>query len=117
MSKKDKSKFQKRIKAQILQEMAQVQAQEIKPAEKLVIHEKTISPSVTTPQKASAHPPVTSPSILVLQNLPQIIADLKKTGLVIIILIVLIVSLRLLDQKYSLLLSFGDLVFRILHIQ
>ena len=117
MSKKDKSKFRKRIKAQILQEMAKAQTQEVKSGAGSVTLKQVINPPVVVPQKSSAHSALASSSTLALQNLPQIIADLKKTGLVIIILIILIIGLRLLDQKYLLLPSLGDLVFRVLHIQ
>jgi len=109
MSKKDKSKFRKHIKAQILQQMAQVQAKEKMAATPVVQSPRPASPIVTTESSTVAIPG--------LQNLPQIKYDLKKTGLVVGGLVLILAVLYLLDLKYNILLSFGDIIFRVLHIR
>ncbi len=113
MSKKDKSKFRKQIKAQLLQEMAKVQTQE-KPQSP----NRIVQPSQPTVAKVI---PKTMPQAAVLEstpgNLSQIKYDLKKTGIVVGSLVILMVVLALLDLKYNILLSFGDILFRIFHIQ
>ena len=113
MSKKDKSKFRKQIKAHLLQEMAQVQTQE-----KPKTPTKIVEPSQPTVTKVI---PQAMPQAAVLESIPgnlsQIKYDLKKTGIVIGSLVVLMAILALLDLKYNILLSFGDILFRVFHIQ
>ncbi|OGD56467.1 hypothetical protein A2V71_03765 [Candidatus Berkelbacteria bacterium RBG_13_40_8] len=113
MSKKDKSKFRKQIKAQLLQEMAKAQTQE-KPQSPI----KVIQSPQPTITKVAPQP---SSQTAVLESGPgdlsQIKYDLKKTGIVIGSLVVLMVILALLDLKYNILLSFGDILFRTFHIQ
>lgn len=113
MSKKNKAKFKKQIKAQILEEMARAETQA--PAAPVA---PSISPSpiqTDTPITKPAQPAIVTDTMI--QNLPQIKHDLKKTAVVIGILALIIVVLALLDQKYNILLSFGDILFRVLHIQ
>jgi len=105
VSKKDKSKFRKHIKAQILQEMQKSQKEMPQPSPQ--------SSSEVTP--AAIATAATGDSAL--QNLPQIKYDLKKTGLVVGSLVLILAVLYLLDLKYNILLSFGDVIFRVLHIQ
>ena len=50
-------------------------------------------------------------------NLPQIKYDLKKTGVVVLILAGVIAILYFLDLKHGLLLQFGNWLFKALNIQ
>jgi len=115
MSKKNKSKFRKHIKAQIMQQMAQVQAQEkaVKspPTKANTQQQPEIKPAAIVQQDAG-----TAAIDTTLQNLPQIKYDLKKTAIVIGILAAIIAVLYLLDLKYNILISFGNIIFRVLHI-
>ena len=78
----------------------------------------TVSPMPIMQTDVIAAKPVQSVvSDSTIQNLPQIKYDLKKTAIVIAVLALIIVALVLLDQKYNILLSFGDILFRVLHIQ
>lgn len=109
MSKKKKDKFKKQIKAQILEQMARVEAT---PAS------SSMSPAtIVKSDVPSAKPAQAVTADLMIQNLPQIKYDLKKTAIVIAILALVIVALVLLDQKYNILLNFGQALFRVLHIQ
>ena len=115
MSKKDKSKFRKQIKAQLLQEVAQAQKEMTpgKSAPAVVLNTPaTINPSA--PVAASA---VAAPAVLTEINLPQIKHDLKKTGIVVGCLVVLMVAIYYLDLKYGILINFGNWLFKVLHIQ
>ena len=117
MSKKDKSKFHKRIKAQILQQMAQTQAQEkvgLKPT-----FQPQAKPKGTELKPATTAVQPTSQAVAIninLQNLPQIKYDLKKTAVVVATLVSIIAALYFLDFKYNILISFGNIIFRVLHI-
>ena len=119
MSKKDKSKFRKHIKAQILQEMAQSQAQEKVMARPIIQSQsKSTSPPIEEKPMSDISPPASQTAVIPgLQNLPQIKYDLKKTGLVVGGLVLILAVLYLLDLKYNILLSFGDIIFRVLHIR
>ena len=115
MSKKDKSKFRKQIKAQLLQEVAQAQ-KEIKPGKPApaVVLNTSAAINQSTPAAVSA---VAAPAVLTEINLPQIKYDLKKTGLVVGSLVVLMAIIYYLDLKYGILLTFSGKLFQILHIQ
>lgn len=117
MSKKDKSKFKKLLKAQISQGLSQTRIQE-KTAKMPV--------SASPPQNISPTPNVKSnislqssgeAAISDISNLSQIKYDLKKTAVVIGALVIIMAVLYVLDLKYNILLSFGDVIFRVLHIQ
>lgn len=107
MSKKNKNKFKKQIKAQLLQEMTQVQ-KETEPG-------KTAVQSII-PNAPSSTATAITPTALGEINLPQIKYDLKKTIVVVLILAILIGALYFLDLKYGLLLHFGSWLFKILNI-
>lgn len=114
MSKKNKAKFKKQIKAQILEEMARVQTQA--PVAAPVVPSILPTPMIKsdTPTAVPTQPTADNSTI---QNLLQIKYDLKKTAIVIGILALIIVALVILDQKYSILLSFGNVLFKVFHIQ
>lgn len=106
MGKKNKDKFKKQIKAQLLQEMAHVQ-KEVEPDKPVF---QTIAPHTSSATIAI------SPANLGEINLPQIKYDLKKTLIVVLILAVMIVALYFLDLKYGLLSHFGGWLFKVLNI-
>lgn len=110
MSKKNKAKFKRQIKNQVLQQMAQ----QLAPVESaLMPNNQSVQPGtaakIITPQNTAKIVPE-------IQNLPQIKADLKKTGIVVTILALCILALALLDQKNHLLITFGGWLFKVLHI-
>ncbi|MEI6039820.1 MAG: hypothetical protein WCP93_00520 [Candidatus Berkelbacteria bacterium] len=51
-----------------------------------------------------------------MQNLAQIKSDLIKTGIIVTILALSIVAIILIDHKQNILLTFGDWIFKTLHI-
>jgi len=112
MSKKDKSKFRKRIKTQILKEMAEIQG---KPP---------VAPPVSSPTATGTPPPIppqkkaapTQASVLTAEPLNYIKKDLKKSAVIIALLIIVLVALVIADTKYDILLKLGNQIFRILHL-
>jgi hypothetical protein len=112
MSKKDKSKFKKQLKAQILQDMQKFESQQN---------------SVSVPKVQPAAPVAAQPKIVPSTNvaaaavdseinLPQIKYDLKKTAIVVAGMAVVIVILAILNNKQNVLINFGNTIFRVLHI-
>jgi len=116
MSKKDKAKFRKRIKAEILKEMAEAQQVVKTPNQKAVplpavaplAPPKTPTPSTTLPAETAA----TSSEPLTLVR-----HDLKKSAIILGSLILLIIVLAILDSKFNLLLKIGDKFFQLFHLQ
>ena len=106
MGKKNKNKFKKQIKAQLLQEMTQIQ-KEVEPG-------KTVTQAIAPNISATA---AISPTTLDEINLPQIKYDLKKTLIVVLILAILIGAFYFLDLKYDILLHFGGWLFKVLNIK
>ena len=103
MSKKNKAKFKKQIKNQVLSQMTQVTSD--KETAKVATENE---PTIKTPNKNN---------VIEIQNLPQIKADLVKTLIVIASMAILITILVIVDHKNHLLLTFGNWLFRLLHIQ
>lgn len=99
MSKKDKSKFRKQIKAQLNQEMNQAPANS--KAKDVVVVSNPLTETLTNLGEI---------------NLPQIKYDLKKTGVVVTILVMITVGFYYADSRYGILLNFGDWLFKNLHI-
>lgn len=108
MSKKDKSKFRKQIKAQLNQEMSQVGS-----APKAVNNSSVL---VTGNQAKSSITTSTTQENIGEINLPQIRYDLKKTGVVVTVLALITVGFYFADSKYGILLNFGDWLFKSLNI-
>jgi len=106
MSKKNKSKFKKQVKNQVLEQMTQVKSNDNKPS--------AVTPQVINTPKVM--PWQNAVATTELQNLPQIKADLKKTGIVIGLLALAIVALAIADQKYHILTTFGAWLFKVLNI-
>ena len=106
MSKKNKAKFKRQIKNQILTQMS---------------HLETKTTETTLPkQENNRQAPARSNAAvatLELQNLPQIKADLRKTLIVVASMVILVAVLMIVDQKHHLLVPFGNWLFRVLHIQ
>lgn len=113
MSKKDKSKFRKQIKAQMLQDMAKVESQsQMKATSKIQVSQPFLNqPKIVSQQNTTA---AISDSEI---NLPQIKYDLKKTGVVVGSIAVIIAALYFLDLKYNILANFGDRLFNVFHIR
>jgi len=107
MSKKNKAKFKKQIKAQILNQLAQTAPQ------------TQTAPIASAPAVTNISAPAQAAVLNAagLENLGQIKYDLKKTGIVVGCLALIIVALVLLDQKYNILLTSGSLLFKVLNIQ
>ena len=108
MSKKDKSKFRKQIKAQLMQEISQTS---VDPKKNLGV---STEPSNVT-EKAEIKSPVTQSDNGDI-NLPQIRYDLKKTGVVVGVLALITLGFYFADLKYGVLLNFGDWLFKTLNI-
>ena len=114
MSKKNKNKFKKQIKAQLLQEITQTQTAQT----------SVVSPTAQTSQMPQPLANVTAGSSDAtaamtenhMFNLTQIKYDLKKTMIVVLILAGLIVVLYYLDLKYGTLSQFGSWLFKVLNI-
>ncbi len=108
MSKKDKSKFKKRLKAQILEKLAQEKdIPEIK-APKVSSNQPAQSIKTDIPTAAAQFSDI---------NISQIKYDLKKTAVLIAVIVVIILAIYLLDLKYNILISLGNWLFEVLHIQ
>ena len=107
MSKKNKQKFKKLIKAQINQQMNQVQT--ATPAISPVISQ-TPAQNVVTDNKTTVAPAEN-------QHLDQVKYDLKKTGILIGSMIIVIIGLYFTNSKTDILLNFGNQIFKVLNIK
>ncbi len=106
MSKKNKAKFKKQIKNQVLAQITNTQI----PIANLNKSEPPKIEEIKTPVKNNQ-------PVIEIQNLPQIKADLRKTGIVVACLALAILVLVVLDKQKHILLIFGNFLFRALHIQ
>lgn len=99
MSKKNKAKFKKQIKAQIQQEMHS-------------------SLKETTPIKKQDSPSKIEPVEIDQsnENLALIKYDLKKTGVIIGLFTIIILGVYFTNQKIDILTPSGDFLFRLFHI-
>lgn len=113
MSKKNKSKFHKRIKAQLLQEITQGQKAKPNPSgvvsPSIFVDTKKATPAATATLE-TAEPVVTE------DPLNYIKKDLKKSAFIIGTLIIIIAVLSIVDTKINFLPKIGDQIFRVLHI-
>lgn len=107
MSKKNKAKFKKQVKNQVSEQISQAKSDNIKST--VAASVVTNTPKVMPWQNAAV-------ATMELQNLPQIKADLKKTGMVVGLLALAIVALAISDQKYHILTTFGAWLFKVLNI-
>jgi len=121
MSKKDKSKFRKRLRAEILKQMSQSQSTQTAPPVTAAVA-PTSPPSAT---RAEVKPMKTSPALAPgagLQveassdTLQLVRHDLKKSAIIIGLIIISIVVLYFVDQKTGILLRLGGQIFKVLHI-
>lgn len=106
MSKKNKAKFKRIIRAQMAQEINKAQSSNVTKSN--IVESPAVKPKISESTSADSSPEI---------NLPQIKADLKKTGIVVAILAIIIGLLYYLDYKYGILLTFGDWLFKVLNIQ
>jgi len=114
MSKKDKSKFRKQLKAQIFQDMAKFESEnKTSTTTKIQSKAQTASQLKVAPQSNATVTPTTSSEI----DLPQIKYDLKKTAIVVGGMVIIIATLAILDNKHNILNNFGNTLFKALHIQ
>lgn len=118
MSKKNKAKFKKHLKTQMLQKMGrEVKASEVVQAPSVEKTSSIISasqPPITPKSLNSAAAMTYDPTIV---NLPQVKYDLKKTAIIVLILAAIIVILSYLALRYNILISFGDWLFKVLNIK
>lgn len=110
MSKKEKLKFKKRIKEQILQEMSRAETISPTIARPEPIKEESMKES--TPDYKS---PVEKPTKNT-NNLDFIRYDLKKSAIIIGSIIATIVIVFFIDNKTGFLLKMSDSLFKVLHI-
>lgn len=110
MSKKDKSKFKKLIKAQLSESLAKAQ---------------TAAPAPVAPKKSQATQSPTSQLLKAASttaaiapefDLAQIKFDLKKTAITVACLAAIIAIIYFLNQKHGILLTLGNWLFKVLHI-
>lgn len=122
MSKKDKLKFRKRIKAQILQEMAQAQKDMPRstPAPSIIaklISSPKIEANLKMPEPdTKITPGVSLPVSSLGDTIGLVRQDLKKSAIIIGSIIIVIVVLYLIDQKTGIVLKAGNELFQLLHI-
>lgn len=111
MSKKNKSKFHKRIKTQILQELNQNQQ-----VQKPVTAKQPIVPIAGETQvlpKESTHNMIDIAD----ESLINTKKDLKKSAIIIGSIIIFIIALSIIDGRTNILLKTGNQIFRVLNIQ
>ncbi len=114
MSKKDKSKFRRRLRAEILKQMSQSQIPRSAPA--------TSNPSISSikpeiqeaPGTVKTQPTNIAPAIT--DALVLVRTDLKKSAIIISSIIILIVVLYFIDLKTGVLLKATNEIFKTLHI-
>lgn len=118
MSKKDKSKFRKRIREQLSKEMAQLESQPVK---------KTIAPATPIFPKSQQPMPAANTATKPIASLPQepttpidylnfIKRDLKKSAIIIGSIISIIIILTIVDNRTNILIQAGNQIFQVLHI-
>ncbi|MEK7142767.1 MAG: hypothetical protein AAB785_01020 [Patescibacteria group bacterium] len=114
MSKKDKSKFRKRIKAEILKQMAQSQSALTTPTAENIV-QKTPASASTLGENLKQE--ISLPLAPENDPISPIRKDLKKSGLIISCMIIVVASLMILDLKTGLILKASDWLFQIFKIQ
>ena len=104
MSKKNKAKFKKQIKAQIQQEMN--------------ASLKNTALNITNKEKTLQNESATRKEILSEKNnnLSQIKYDLKKTGVIVGLFALIILGVYFTNQKINILTPAGDWLFKFFHI-
>jgi len=117
MSKKEKSKFRRRLKAQIIQEFGK--STPVQP--KTIESPKAPLAELQTEKQEKEESPKILPTpepLPEIQNdaLTWVRRDLKKSAFIIGSIIILIVVLFFIDQKTDILLKAGNGIFKVLHI-
>jgi hypothetical protein len=108
MSKKDNLKFKKRIKSQILQEISHAQENTSPQNEKVAAAPRVVSENIVSPTSPTVNPSDDSTKLVK--------ADLKKSGVIIGSIIILIVAIYFIDHQTGFLLKAGSSLFTFLHI-
>lgn len=118
MSKKDKSKFHRRLRAEILKEMttSQPEKPQFTPMPSPIA--KPLIPPKSEPDKNPV--PGTGLQVSASSASPDTLQlvrnDLKKSAIIIGSIIILIVALYFIDLKTGILLKAGNEIFKVLHI-
>jgi hypothetical protein len=112
MSKKDKSKFKRIIRSQMMQGLAK--QQNVGTVKQTSVTANVLETDITAPANTNLANQATLNSGEI--NLPQIKYDLKKTAITVLILSAIIGLLYYLNTKNGILLTFGDWLFKVLHI-
>jgi hypothetical protein len=109
MSKKDKSKFRKKLKAQLISQIQTSQTTE----NKIEIGKEATDQitSKPTPLEINQNPANQETGISQVKN------DLKKTGLIVLGIAIVIGATFFLDAKYSILSKLGNWIFETLNIK
>lgn len=117
MSKKDKSKFRKRIKEQILKEMTQAESQsavKTAPIVRTDFQKEQPTPTVNTvPKTITAKPQESTATINYLDFIKK---DLRKSAIIISSIICVIIILTIVDNRTNILLDLGNRIFQVLNI-
>lgn len=114
MSKKDKSKFHRRIKAQILHEITKVKTE---PVASSIASQPISQPKIETAKPETAPIPGMGLEVDASADTLQLVRyDLKKSAIIIGSIILFIIVLYFIDQKTGILIQAGDKIFKVLHI-
>lgn len=122
MSKKDKSKFRRRLRAEILKGMEQTQTKKPTSSPAPMLTQQPAAPSVPRPMSEPPAQPRTTPApgaglqVGATDTFQMVRHDLKKSAVIIGSIIILIVALYFIDQKTGILLRAGNEIFKVLHI-
>jgi hypothetical protein len=138
MSKKHKKKFQKQKRAQLLSQLAQAEGissepasaeasagkqksmtseQQTTPAQSSQPQPTTPSPSVTQPSPIIPSPHTTVTDLTSQSYIPFVISDIKKIAILVGALVVILIALFFLDQKFDFLLPLAGKISILLHIR
>jgi len=112
MSKREKLKFKKRIKEQILQEMSRTEVAPQETTQKPAIVQAKPIVRVSSPVTGVQ----TEQPLKVPDALDSVKYDLKKSAIIIGSIIAVIVIVFFIDNKTSFLLKISDSLFKVLHI-
>ncbi len=121
MSKKDKSKFRKRIREQLSKEMAQLESQPVKKTTAIATPATPVLPK--SPQSmptadiaARLIAPSPQETATPINYLNFIKRDLKKSAIIIGSIISIIIILTVVDNRTNILIKTGNQIFQVLHI-
>jgi len=133
MSKKHKKKFQKQKRAQLLSQLAQAEGISSEPAsakatagkqESVSNQQQPTQPQPVAPSQPVIHPQQITPSphatvtdLTSQSYIPFVISDIKKSAILVGALVVILIALFFLDQKFDFLLPLAGKISTLLHIK